>query len=130
MNFRSTPRKSIPEIDLTPLINIVFLILIFFMLAGTISQSDAIQTARMQSELALDEDEVLIILVDQNASMKVLGQSVSKDQLRDKLAAQYATGGTVAIKPDARLAAEELLAVSTLMRESGFAQMTLIVDSP
>ena len=128
MNF-STPRKSSGlEIDLTPLINIVFLMLIFFMLAGTLKTADNIEKAEMQSSALVDE-ESLIIGLALDGSLSIGGDVIAAENLTELLKRQKLADGKVAIKPDARLAAAELLSVSQLLRDAGFTQMTLIVDS-
>ncbi len=128
MNF-STPRKSSGlEIDLTPLINIVFLMLIFFMLAGTLKTTDNIEKAEMQSSAPVDE-ESLIIGLALDGSLSIEGEVIAIENLTELLKRQKLADGKVAIKPDARLAAAELLSVSQLLRDAGFTQMTLIVDS-
>lgn len=128
MNF-STPRKSSGlEIDLTPLINIVFLMLIFFMLAGTLKTADNIDTAQMQSTAPVDEDSLVIGLA-LDGTLSIEGDVIAPDSLAGQLKRHKLANGKVAIKPDARLAAAELLSLSQLLREAGFTQMTLIVDS-
>ena len=128
MNF-STPRKSSGlEIDLTPLINIVFLMLIFFMLAGTLKTTDNIEKAEMQSSAPVDE-ESLIIGLALDGSLSIGGEVIAPENLSELLKRQKLADRKVAIKPDARLAAAELLSVSQLLRDAGFTQMTLIVDS-
>ncbi|MFK8076304.1 MAG: ExbD/TolR family protein [Granulosicoccus sp.] len=128
MNF-STPKKySGLEIDLTPLINIVFLMLIFFMLAGTLKTSDNIETAEMQSSSPVDE-ESLIIGLALDGTLSIEGEVIAPENLTGLLKRQKRANGKVAIKPDARLAAAQLLSLSQLLREAGFTQMILIVDS-
>lgn len=128
MNF-STPRKSSGlEIDLTPLINIVFLMLIFFMLAGTLKTTDNIEKAEMQSSAPVDEASLIIGLA-LDGSLSIGGELIAIENLTELLKRQKLADGKVAIKPDARLAAAELLSVSQLLRDAGFTQMTLIVDS-
>ena len=128
MNF-STPRKSSGlEIDLTPLINIVFLMLIFFMLAGTLKTTDNIEKAEMQSSAPVDEASLIIGLA-LDGSLSIEGEVIAIENLTELLKRQKLADGKVAIKPDARLAAAELLSVSQLLRDAGFTQMTLIVDS-
>lgn len=129
MNF-NTPRKSSSlEIDLTPLINIVFLMLIFFMLAGTLKSADNIQAAEMESSVVVEEN-ALIIGLSLDGTLSVDGESVAEENLLSRLQQHKQSNGKVSIKPDARLPAEQLLSISQLLRESGFTQMTLIVDSP
>ncbi len=129
MNFRSDSRSSVPEIDLTPLINIVFLMLIFFMLAGTLKPSDNIQSAQMDGASVV-QDDMLVVSIDAQGILMIDRNAIEIPALLQRLQNHSMSGGMVGIKPDARLAAEQLMAVSELLRQSGFSQMTLIVDAP
>lgn len=128
MNFNTSKPSAGIEIDLTPLINIVFLILIFFMLAGTLKSADGIQAAEMESA-EIVEQKTLVINMARDGSLAVDGEIVARENLIQQLRTHQQSDGKISIKPDARLAAEELLSVSQLLRDAGFTQMTLIVDS-
>ncbi len=129
MNFRNDSRSSVPEIDLTPLINIVFLMLIFFMLAGTLKPSDNIQSAQMDGGSVV-QDDMLVVSIDAQGILMIERNAIEIPALLQRLQSHSMSGGMVGIKPDARLAAEQLMEVSELLRQSGFSQMTLIVDAP
>ena len=66
MNIRPQ-RKDSPELNLTPLIDVVFLLLIFFMVSTTFDKESRIKVelpeAATQDEKS-DEDQVLDIVVD------------------------------------------------------------------
>ena len=129
MNFRSSTKPAAIDIDLTPLINIVFLMLIFFMLAGTLKKGDPIQAAEMATNAKL-ESNLFVIVMAQNGDLSVEGQKVERQALTSLLAKTVTAPTRVAIKPDSRLAAEQLLSLSELLRTAGFAEVTLIVESP
>lgn len=129
MNFRSPDKPASIDIDLTPLINIVFLMLIFFMLAGTLSQSDAIQTAQMENASPV-EDNPLVIVMALDGTLSVKGQRLERHALLSLLEDIKSTAGKIAIKPDSRLAAEALLTLTEELRLSGIMEVTLIVEAP
>lgn len=129
MNFREPSKPAAVDIDLTPLINIVFLMLIFFMLAGTLKPSDAIQAAEVNDASMIDDD-LLIIVMTVDGELSVEGQRIDRQALNLLLATKKNLVGKVAIKPDSRLAAEQLLSLTEHLRESGFLEVTLIVESP
>jgi biopolymer transport protein ExbD len=129
MNFRSPDKPASIDIDLTPLINIVFLMLIFFMLAGTLSQSDAIQTAQMENASPV-EDNPLVIVMALDGTLSVKGQRLERHALLSLLEDIKSTASKIAIKPDSRLAAEALLTLTEELRLSGIMEVTLIVEAP
>ncbi|MFT6878411.1 MAG: biopolymer transport protein ExbD [Granulosicoccus sp.] len=129
MNFRSPSKPAVVDIDLTPLINIVFLMLIFFMLAGTLRESDAIQAAEMD-ETSMIEGDLIVIVMTLDGELSVEGQSIDPQALDSLLETKKSASSNIAIKPDSRLAAEQLLSLTEQLRESGFSEVTLIVESP
>jgi biopolymer transport protein ExbD len=129
MNFRAPSKSAAIDIDLTPLINIVFLMLIFFMLAGTLKPGDAIQAAEVDDALMI-EDDLLVIVMTMDGELRVQGQSMDRQALSSLLETKESLAGKVAIKPDSRLAADQLLSLTEQLREAGFSEVTLIVESP
>ena len=129
MNFRSPVKPASINIDLTPLINIVFLMLIFFMLAGTLKPGDDIQPAELDDASAIEHDSLVIVMALDGA-LSVRGQSVEWRELAVLLDKNEASSGKVAIKPDSRLAAEQLVLMTQQLRARGITEVTLIVESP
>jgi len=129
MNLRAPSKPAAIDIDLTPLINIVFLMLIFFMLAGTLKPRDVIQAAEME-DASMIEDDRLVIVMTLDGEWVVQGQSIDRQALNALLELNKSKSGKVAIKPDSRLAAEQLLSLTEQLRESGILEVTLIVESP
>lgn len=129
MNFKARSKPAAIDIDLTPLINIVFLMLIFFMLAGTLKPNDAIQAAEVD-DASMIEDDILIIVMTVEGELSVEGESIDRQALNSLLETKKSLAGKVAIKPDSRLAAEQLLSLTEQLREAGFLEVTLIVESP
>lgn len=128
MNFRKPVKPAAIDIDLTPLINIVFLMLIFFMLAGTLKSNDGILAAKVDKASML-EDDPLVIVMALDGVLSVDGEQVDRQALSTLLKMTKKASGNVAIKPDSRLAAAQLLSLTEQLRESGFSQVTLIVNS-
>lgn len=129
MNFRMPAKPTTIDIDLTPLINIVFLMLIFFMLVGTLSQGDIIEAAEMDNASVI-EDEFLVIVLTLEGELIVEGRITDRQSLTSLLEINENVAGKIAIKPDARLAADQLLILTEQLRESGVAEITLIVETP
>lgn len=86
MLLKSTAKDTSPTIEMTPIIDMVFLLLIFFLVATTFQQTEReMQIALPESEsggpvsLALRE---LVINVLADGSLVVNGRPVSEDDLR------------------------------------------------
>ncbi|NND91946.1 MAG: biopolymer transporter ExbD [Granulosicoccus sp.] len=129
MIFREQRPTAVPAIDLTTLINIVFLMLVFFMLSGSLEPLDPVQPAQVESQRRIEQD-LLVISVDQSGSVLIDGQHVDDATLRYRLSSHHALGGQTAIKPDARLEAPRLVELASVVRQAGFDQLILITRSP
>lgn len=128
MRVRDEERQPSLQADLTPLINIVFLMLVFFMLAGSLRPGDDIQPASIDSDRAVD-DGLLVISVDREGWARVDGAAVNDESLLVLLEEQQARGGRAGIRPDARLEAQRLVEVTDLLRKAGFEQMVLVAQA-
>ena len=67
MNLRSKNRQE-PDINLTPLIDVVFLMLIFFMVSTTFEKESALQVSLPKAEITEPPDEDMAIEVTVNAN--------------------------------------------------------------
>ncbi len=139
-------RSGSPEIDVTPMINIVFLLLIFFMLAGTLAAPDPLAIDAVKSrgseetlrQLANDE---LKVSIDRAGRLAANGNEMTQAQFDDTIErfrqlarAVEADGETtdtlarlpVSIRADAALPAERLMALMQQLRAAGLTQVTLL----
>lgn len=128
MIIDDAPVARSSEPDLIPLINIVFLLLVFFMLSGSLAPQDTVQAARVNSARPLDAD-LLIISVDQGGRTIIDSRYVDEELVRQRLSEQLAAGGRAGIRPDARLEAQRLVELTGLFKAAGFEQMTLITQA-
>ena len=127
MIFRDeTPRKS-PQLDLTPMINVVFLLLVFFMLAGSLKPAESIESAKVDSQRPVEEG-LLVVSVNRTGEAMINSEWLTDEALISRLAMYSQTGGGVGIKPDARLDAQRLVQLTGLLRQAGFDTMTLITQ--
>ena len=113
---------------LIPLINIVFLLLIFFMIAGQITyqQNQTIQPPLSHSEEKAELPEWLIE-VDAAGSYRINGDDVSEQELKHQLAdLADATGVRFTVKADRTLKAETLDRTLNILRSFGIAKLTLL----
>ena len=79
MNFNI--RKSLsPVLDLTPLIDVVFLLLIFFMVSTQLDESQAISVSLPEAKSSLPlELKAKRLIIDENGSVLLDGKALSND---------------------------------------------------
>ncbi|WP_448581351.1 ExbD/TolR family protein [Thermaurantiacus sp.] len=116
-------------IDLTPLIDMVFILLVFFMLAGTIRATDAfpVQPPTSKSRIFGDVREA-VILVKADGMVGLNGRVVSHPEMiravRSLLAANPAA--LVQVKADGSADANLVIDVLEKLREAGAGYVVLL----
>ena len=129
MIFQDMPRPRREEERILPLINVVFLLFIFFMLAGSLSASDPFEvTPPVSSSDAGVETQDILILIGPEGELAIDGISIGLDELQDVIAERVVAEEPpiVWLKGDAQ--SDALLAVSVLERlqAAGVAEVTLL----
>lgn len=137
MNLRPY-RKETPELNLTPLIDVVFLLLIFFMVSTTFDNESRIKvelpTAATQDE-KVEEEKVLSITIDANGRFYVDDREVVNTEAKTlKRAIEKAAGLRrdlpVIIKADARASFQAVFKVMDVTSQLGFVNMTFPGKQP
>ena len=130
IDFDEPPVRR-PYEAVVPLINIVFLLLIFFLLAGTLKPADTANVELPTGEVSDNgrtDQAVLFIEADGFVWVgdKVMDASLAAYSLRDF----FEEKGTdiVTIKADANAPAHELLALMEGLRNVGVTEVTLVTE--
>ena len=121
----STRRKRTTDDNVIPLINIVFLLLIFFMVAGQIQRIPA-EAIRLPVMTITPEQAPLADFIELTAD----GRLLINDQLTDarQLAAQVSTLSTVTLIADASISARQLEDVAAVLRTVGGLTVRLAIQ--
>lgn len=131
MNFTRKKRAEI-EINTIPIINIVFLLLIFFIVTGTLKNTDVIP---IDAPLSKSGEEVFTdpieILIGENEIIYDL-ELVSEKELGLRLQSSLKLDAKIEImlKADADLEAKRLVDVLKVVRKAGVTNLYLITNSP
>lgn len=120
------------EINLVPLINVIFILLIFFLMAGTIQKFEIIpvELPVAESGKVLDEGHIVIVLGQYD-------EVLINDELSDL--SSLATAVTemlknnprkiISLKADARLPAKKVIDVMNILRDAGGQNLSLVTQS-
>lgn len=125
------PRRS--DIDMVPMINFAFLLLIFFMLAGNFTGSGPlpVQVPRSQALTGADPAaQVLILAADGQIALNQ--EFLANAQLAERAAqwhAQY-PGEPLQIKADAGIAASRVVDILETLRGAGIEHVLLLTTRP
>ena len=90
MKFRRKHREEV-GINLTPLIDVVFLLLIFFMVSTTFTRETQLSIDLPEAEGSVKEvsEDQIEILIDEAGSYRVNGQGLVDNRIRTLQAAVY-----------------------------------------
>ncbi|MEA3275934.1 MAG: biopolymer transporter ExbD [Pseudomonadota bacterium] len=137
MNLR--PRRSDPpDINLTPLIDVVFLLLIFFMVSTTFKEDARIKVQLPEAqgeEVPTDEPHVLEITIDREGRFYVNERTVVDRELETlKKAIAGATGEDrelpVVIKADAKTPHQAVMTVMDAASQLGLLRFAFAATRP
>lgn len=138
MNFKRRVRRADSEERILPLINVVFLLLIFFMLAGRLSEPAPFPVAPPQSSEAAaalrppegSPGEAKILLAA-DGRLALDGLPVDAAALREHLAARLADHPhlSVSLKADGAVEATRVVAVMEDLRAAGVRELQLFAEA-
>ncbi|MEG9863023.1 MAG: biopolymer transporter ExbD [Parvularculales bacterium] len=125
------PRR--PYEAVTPLINIVFLLLIFFLLAGTIRPTEPVDVTLPES--AHDDGAVsdsINIYLEEDGFVWLEGQIMPPELVALTLPRVIEEKGTdlITVKPDKQAPAHALLSLLEALREVDIEEIVLTTESP
>jgi len=136
LKFRREHREEV-GINLTPLIDVVFLLLIFFMVSTTFSRETQLTIDLPEAEGSLKEsnDQQIEILVDEAGNYRVNGQGLVDNRIRTLQAAIYkiSTGDTtmpMVITADADAAHQYVVRAMDAAGQMGFVHLSITTRQP
>ncbi|MDP6352365.1 MAG: biopolymer transporter ExbD [Alphaproteobacteria bacterium] len=127
------PRRPRPQLNIAPLIDVVFLLLVFFMLASTFIKPEAIDLLLPSGARALvASNEALVVQVAPGGEIRLNGLRLSLDQLRSELMARI--GGderrSVTVHAGAEVPVQTLVSVMDRVRAAGTRNLRLATPEP
>ena len=136
MKFRRQRREEL-SVNLTPLIDVVFLLLIFFMVSTTFTRETqlSIDLPEAQGEVKNTQERQIEILVDEAGSYRVNGQGLVDTSMRTLQAAIYkiSAGDTtlpMIITADAQAAHQDVVRAMDAAGQMGFVHLSITTREP
>ena len=130
MNFKSRQREEL-DINITPLIDVVFLLLIFFMVSTTFERESEINITLPEAseEIVDSKPDVIRIAIDANEKIYINDQPLVNSQLltiREALrdAVKDAEDMPVVINADAEATHQSVIKVMDAARQLGLVKIT------
>jgi len=130
MRFR--PKKeSVQDVDMSPLIDMVFILLIFFMVSSTFTKDMKLELDRPgASSASKSSSKVIRVYIDKFSDIYVDGQPVKvwavQSKLRDML--RTSTEASVLVISDDTIAVEKLIDLVDQCRMSGAKDVAIATE--
>jgi biopolymer transport protein ExbD len=129
-------RKNSDDDNLIPLINIVFLMLIFFMVAGQIQPSDGI---KIESPTSVSDTKLtperLKVVISEDGQLFIDGAQLEKDDFGSRVLAYVQTltpeqkeNAAVVIKADGNLTVDSMQDYVKTIKTSGITHISLMTQ--
>ena len=132
MNILTKQKKRARSPNLVPLINIVFLLLIFFMLTGTLKRSDIFDISPPESLTGADaEAPELVLLISKSNKLALNNQNIEFSELNTellKIVQEYPLQ-EVLIKADGKATSGTLSKVINVIREAGIKRAAIVTKT-
>ena len=127
MDFADRERPR-PQLNIAPLIDVVFLLLVFFMLASSFIEPAAIDLSMPRASApAQAGSEALVVDVRLDGEIRLNGLSLALDDLGPELAGRVGakTDTPVAVRAEARVPVQRLVAVMDSIQAVGLSNIRL-----
>ncbi|GJM44310.1 MAG: hypothetical protein DHS20C21_11520 [Gemmatimonadota bacterium] len=127
------PRKSRKNVslDVTPLIDVLFLLIIFFTLTSTFKRAGELELSLPESSTATptagEDDHLVELVVMEDEGLLLDGERLERAQLRDRLLAarQEDPQGRIVIQAEASVDHGTVVDLLDLVRDVGFPGVTV-----
>ena len=119
------------ESDMTPLIDCVFLLLIFFMVTTVFLQTKGLEVDMPADSQAEEEKKKDInVAIDQYGKIQIGGQDVVREALKDKLkqAVEEANNDNIIIQADGECAQKDVVYVVDSARQVGIEGIAFVQE--
>ena len=129
MKLTRRPQRRDADEAMLPLINVVFLLMVFFMIVGSMSVPDAIDLKPAQSQqLDAADDDPLRLLVDSQGRLALGSDVFEVDQLASRIETWRAVHQheSLQLKADAQADAQYVVALLEQLRGLGIEQVVLL----
>lgn len=128
-NLRHRHRRTENLIDLTPVIDITFQLLIFFLLTATFQEDSSIDVdlARAKNQQKAQKQEAVVVSINKDGAFEIAGQVVEPAEMEARLCLEVRQGkDTLHVRADKDSKHEELVKAMDLAKTCGFDKLGIL----
>lgn len=120
-------------IDMTPMLDVVFIMLIFFIVTASFVKEAGIEVNRPDAQTATKQDRAnILIAIDEKGAIWINRRKVEVDQVRANIERLHAENpqGSVVIQADQNANVKRLVAVMDASRQAGVYNVSIAAQEP
>ncbi|MFT5592300.1 MAG: biopolymer transport protein ExbD [Oceanicoccus sp.] len=128
-----TPEAEEGEIDITPMLDVVFIMLIFFIVTASFVKESGIEVNRPDASTSVAKPRAnILIAITENGEIWINKRQVQESQVRANIERLHAENpqGTVVVQADEEAKTKTLVAVMDAARAAGVYDVSLATESP
>lgn len=129
-NLNNTEAEG--EIDITPMLDVVFIMLIFFIVTASFVKESGIEVNRPDASTAISKPRAnILIAINANDEIWINKRQVDESQVRANIERMHAENpqGTVVIQADEEARTRKLVAVMDAARQAGVYDVSLATEA-
>jgi biopolymer transport protein TolR len=132
---RSEDKPPISQINITPLVDVMLVLLIIFMVTASVGQQGitvSLPRARAHSQKVESNEKVITVTIDKSLQIYVDNVPASIADLGSTLQKTYAVrkDKTIFLKSDQSISYGDFVKVVSVIKDSGVEQLGMITESP
>ncbi len=128
-NLRHRRRRSENLIDLTPVIDITFQLLIFFLLTATFQENSSIDVdlARAKNQQKAQKQEAIVVSITADGKFEIDGTVIESAEMEARLCNAVRQGrDTLHVRADKQSKHEELVQAMDVAKTCGFEKLGIL----
>jgi biopolymer transport protein TolR len=130
---KGSDRSPISAINVTPLVDVMLVLLIIFMVTATVGQQGiTVSLPRAQSQALEISEEIITVTIDKSLQVYVNSRPVALAELGDTLKDVYShrKNKSIFLKSDRSVAYGDFVRVVSVIKDSGVEQLGMITETP
>jgi biopolymer transport protein TolR len=130
-NQRNGDRAPMSQINITPLVDVMLVLLIIFMVTATVGQQGvAVSLPRARSHALDVSEQIVAVTIDRSLQVYVNASPVDLKELSPKLKAIYSHRKSKALylKSDKSVSYGDFVKVVSVIKDSGIEQLGMITE--
>jgi len=126
MKFKRRTRIEEGLIDLAPLVNVFFLLLIFFIFTSSFIFQPGIKVSLPKAVTSeIIEEEGVVIVITKDARIYLNDREIAEDELLSKLSLIAKEKGSLLIKADSKVPLDRIVEIWDMCRNQGVTQVNI-----